>query len=160
VFTDDDFRYRGSGFEAHGVVHDPKPVQLPHPPIWIGGSSRLSRERVVRHGSGWAPLRSTRAFARTVRTAAMAELGDLARAVRDLHRMLDDAGRDRGEVSIHVDLGSMERRPDEILDEVGQLAAIGVTHCLVRPPAGSLAAALEAIERFGSEVVARNPVGR
>ena len=31
----------------------PKPVQKPHPPIFIGGNSDATVKRVIRHGAGW-----------------------------------------------------------------------------------------------------------
>ncbi|CAN7601812.1 LLM class F420-dependent oxidoreductase [Mycolicibacterium frederiksbergense] len=46
--------------EYHGkyVVFDPthlrpKPVQTPHPPIYIGGNSDATVKRIIRHGAGW-----------------------------------------------------------------------------------------------------------
>ena len=43
------FSYRGSCFRFEDVVVTPPPLQLPHPPIWIGGSSQAS-------GPLWMPL--------------------------------------------------------------------------------------------------------
>ena len=31
----------------------PKPVQAPHPPIYIGGNSDATVKRIIRHGAGW-----------------------------------------------------------------------------------------------------------
>jgi alkanesulfonate monooxygenase SsuD/methylene tetrahydromethanopterin reductase-like flavin-dependent oxidoreductase (luciferase family) len=58
------------------VAVDPGPVQLPHPPIWVGGTSRASRVRVARFGAGWSPLMPSEAFSRTVRSAPMDTFGD------------------------------------------------------------------------------------
>ena len=37
----------------------PKPAQLPHPPIWIGGRSDAALQRVVRLGNGWFPSQAS-----------------------------------------------------------------------------------------------------
>ena len=38
------------------VTVAPKPVQLPHPPIWVGGSSDRALRRAVRFGQAWHPI--------------------------------------------------------------------------------------------------------
>jgi probable F420-dependent oxidoreductase len=35
------------------VVMEPRPVQRPHPPIWVGGRSDQALERAGRRGDGW-----------------------------------------------------------------------------------------------------------
>ena len=45
------FQGRFSSFE--GVSIDPKPVQKPGPPIWIGGRSDAALARAGRQGEGW-----------------------------------------------------------------------------------------------------------
>jgi alkanesulfonate monooxygenase SsuD/methylene tetrahydromethanopterin reductase-like flavin-dependent oxidoreductase (luciferase family) len=39
----------------------PKPVQKPHPPIWVGGESRPSMRRAARFGDAWYPIGSNNA---------------------------------------------------------------------------------------------------
>ncbi len=39
-----------------GLVLDPKPVQKPHPPIWVGGESGPSLRRASRLGDAWYPI--------------------------------------------------------------------------------------------------------
>jgi probable F420-dependent oxidoreductase len=45
------FRGRFTSFE--NVSIDPKPVQRPGPPIWVGGRSDAALARAGRHGDGW-----------------------------------------------------------------------------------------------------------
>ena len=45
------FKGRFTSFE--GVSIDPKPVQRPGPPIWIGGRSEAALTRAGRQGDGW-----------------------------------------------------------------------------------------------------------
>jgi alkanesulfonate monooxygenase SsuD/methylene tetrahydromethanopterin reductase-like flavin-dependent oxidoreductase (luciferase family) len=38
LLTTDNFTFEGKHFSTHDATLDPKPVQQPHPPIWIGAS--------------------------------------------------------------------------------------------------------------------------
>ena len=40
----------------------PKPVQKPHPPIWIGGESKAALRRTARLGNGWFPAANNPKF--------------------------------------------------------------------------------------------------
>jgi probable F420-dependent oxidoreductase len=41
-----------------GLLLEPKPVQRPHPPIWVGGESGPSLRRAARVGDAWYPIGS------------------------------------------------------------------------------------------------------
>jgi probable F420-dependent oxidoreductase len=74
------FRGRFTSFE--GVSIDPKPVQKPGPPIWIGGRSDAALRRAGRQGDGWVsyvvqPDRFAQGLA-TIRAAADAAGRSLA----------------------------------------------------------------------------------
>ena len=51
--TQDVAEYRGQHFGISGMTFFPKPVQQPHPPIWVGGRSNLALRRAARLGDGW-----------------------------------------------------------------------------------------------------------
>ena len=46
-------RFEGRWHSFGEVDFEPKPVQRPHPPIWVGGESRPAIRRAARFGSGW-----------------------------------------------------------------------------------------------------------
>jgi len=50
VFTEDHVTFEGKHFTVRDVTLYPKPVQRPHPPIWIGARSRSATERAARNG--------------------------------------------------------------------------------------------------------------
>jgi probable F420-dependent oxidoreductase len=57
LWTQDVASFQGR-FVSFTQVHTaPRPVQSPHPPIWVGGSSDAALRRAVRFGSGWHPIR-------------------------------------------------------------------------------------------------------
>lgn len=72
LWADDPAEYHGKYVDFDPVYSRPKPVQRPHPPIYVGGDSAAAVRRVVRHGAGWIanPLPVERL---TARLAAMRE---------------------------------------------------------------------------------------
>ena len=51
----DPVSFDGRFFSFDGLYTSPKPVQQPHPPIWIGGSSHASLRRAARFAQVWQP---------------------------------------------------------------------------------------------------------
>ncbi len=47
--------FHGKFFNFDDMLVNPKPLQQPHPPIWVGGSSRASLRRAARFAEVWAP---------------------------------------------------------------------------------------------------------
>ncbi|RZQ64984.1 LLM class F420-dependent oxidoreductase [Amycolatopsis suaedae] len=59
IWTRDEASFRGAHVEFGPIHMWPKPVQSPHPPIYIGGHSAAARRRVVEYGDGWFPITVT-----------------------------------------------------------------------------------------------------
>lgn len=53
LWTDDEPSYEGRWFSVGGFEFLPKPVQKPHPPIWVAGTSGAALRRAARFGDGW-----------------------------------------------------------------------------------------------------------
>jgi alkanesulfonate monooxygenase SsuD/methylene tetrahydromethanopterin reductase-like flavin-dependent oxidoreductase (luciferase family) len=45
--------FSGRHYQIDGAPVVPKPVQQPHPPIWLGGGSTAGVERAARLADGW-----------------------------------------------------------------------------------------------------------
>lgn len=45
--------YSGKYFSFDGIDAQPRPAQQPHPPIVVGGMSKLAAKRAARYGNGW-----------------------------------------------------------------------------------------------------------
>ena len=48
--------FKGEYTEFSDIFFAPKPVQKPHPPIWIGGESMPAIRRTARLGDAWYPI--------------------------------------------------------------------------------------------------------
>ena len=107
-------RFRNVGFE-------PKPVQRPHPPIWVGGGSPGAYRRVVRHGDGWhAMTRTPEHFSE--------ELAKVRAAA-------DAAGRDIKtlELSLRFSMGEdlLANGPQATIDMLSKLKHHGLQHVVL-----------------------------
>ncbi len=161
IWSQDDYHHRGEHFTAKGLTANPKPVQQPHPPLWIGGNSRLARRRAARYGQGWNPFPAPPALAQRARTFAVETPAQLSVLLDDLWRELDAAGRDRAEMDVQFTCragGSAAREDfdaDAHLEGLAELAALGVTWVSLGPPGDSVDHAIETLERYGKRVIAR-----
>jgi probable F420-dependent oxidoreductase len=52
-WTEERVSYDGRHFTLDGVSLRPRPVQRPHPPIWVGGWTAQGLERAARLGDAW-----------------------------------------------------------------------------------------------------------
>jgi alkanesulfonate monooxygenase SsuD/methylene tetrahydromethanopterin reductase-like flavin-dependent oxidoreductase (luciferase family) len=54
VWTKEAPRFKGKFVQIENDLHfAPRPVQKPHPPIWVGGESTPALKRVAEFGDGW-----------------------------------------------------------------------------------------------------------
>jgi probable F420-dependent oxidoreductase len=157
VWSENDFAHEGLTFTARGQTANPKPD--PHPPIWIGGNSRMSRRRVARFGNGWNPFPAPRGLAQTTKTPALETLDDLRPMLDELWQFVTEAGRDPADIDVAFgsgaggDPGSERFNADAQLAAVEEMAQLGITWSGVGVPGDSLEHALEALERFGASVI-------
>lgn len=56
IWTEEKAEFHGELVNFEPLFAWPKPVQRPHPPIYIGGGSKAALRRVVEHGDGWLAL--------------------------------------------------------------------------------------------------------
>jgi F420-dependent oxidoreductase-like protein len=51
MWTQDEARFEGEYYRLGGAINEPKPVQKPHPPIWIGGAGeKVTLKLVAQYG--------------------------------------------------------------------------------------------------------------
>jgi probable F420-dependent oxidoreductase len=59
IWTHQQAEFHGRLIDFAPIFSWPKPVQRPHPPIYIGGESRAALERLRTLGDGWLPQAAT-----------------------------------------------------------------------------------------------------
>ena len=134
LWTEDRVSFRGRFFSVDDAAFFPKPLQRPHPPIWVGGDSAAALRRVARFGDGWL--------------AAPRDLDHLDAGIDTIRRAAETAGRDPAAIGVASSGGA--RSLPELVDRLPDLARRGVT--IVNVPAlfwtPSIAAAIDALEAF------------
>lgn len=72
--------YRGELFSFEGAYLQPRPVQKPHPPIWIGARAEVALRRAAKIGDGWIG-------------AGSSSIEDFRKQTRILVDALEESGR-------------------------------------------------------------------
>jgi len=93
LWTEERADFEGEFYHLRAAIHEPKPVQRPHPPIWIGGSGEKMTLRVAaKYADVWNP------------SGGGGELEEATRlsAVLDAH--CADVGRNPAEIRRSVQL--------------------------------------------------------
>jgi probable F420-dependent oxidoreductase len=121
LWTNDKPAFEGEFFRFRDIGFAPKPVQKPHPPIWVGGDSPGAFRRVVTLGDGWHAM-----------SRSPAELRDgLAR----LRAAAEAAGRafESIEISLRFNLTDelLARGHQAVVDRLGEYKRLGVGHVLL-----------------------------
>lgn len=87
LWTKDSPRFQGKHVKFDNILFAPKPVQKPHPPLWIGGESAPALRRAAKLGDGWYPIGTNPQF-------PLDTLDRYRAAVVRLHGLLKEQGRD------------------------------------------------------------------
>ncbi|UCD02595.1 MAG: LLM class flavin-dependent oxidoreductase [Promethearchaeota archaeon] len=56
LWTEDIVTFNGEYYKVKNATLEPKPIQKPHPPIWIGGVSPAIKRLLTEEGNGWIPV--------------------------------------------------------------------------------------------------------
>ena len=129
LWTKEDPSFDGKYHQFSGMKFTPKPVQKPHIPIIIGGTSRAAIRRAARVGTVWHP------------TAMAPE--PLAESIDYLKEQAVKAGRDPSgiKVSISAAMGnthnhnrySLGDEPEEIIERSLKYAEMGLERLVISP---------------------------
>ena len=76
LWTRDVASYEGKFTSFKDVDTAPRPVQSPHPPIWVGGPSDAALRRTVRFGDAWHPVRIAMPWFRDTGIPRLKEIAD------------------------------------------------------------------------------------
>jgi len=130
IWTEDDVEFRGDFYRVAKSKIGPKPLQKPHPPIYIGGFTKKAFERAIRYANGFHP-------------AGIKSFDDLESIIKSIKDMANKARRNPDEMGILIrevptildKSDTHKRKPfigtvDEIGEDIRRYSEIGVTHLL------------------------------
>jgi probable F420-dependent oxidoreductase len=164
LWTSDTPTFAGTYCKFAGVAFAPKPVQKPHPPIWVGGESPVALRRAGRLADAWYPIGSNPRFP----VGTPAEFAEYAARVK---RHAQEAGRNPSSLDFAysanwyndqqaMTLSDGQRRPltgtpQQIADDIKRYGDAGVRHMMVNLQGETLGQTLERMQRFADGVMPR-----
>ncbi|HEV3103390.1 MAG TPA: TIGR03560 family F420-dependent LLM class oxidoreductase [Candidatus Dormibacteraeota bacterium] len=117
LWTEERTNFEGRYYTLTDAIANPKPVQKPYPPMWIGASGATTLRLVARHADVWNIAG-----------------GDPER-VKELTAMLDEAcgavGRNPSEIRRSLQFGWDGKDRRELLELCGRYLELGVTEQVI-----------------------------
>jgi F420-dependent oxidoreductase-like protein len=107
LWTEERTTFDGRYYRLTDAISNPKPVQKPHPPIWIGAAGEAMLRLTARHADAWNPS-----------GAAGADLESAARTSAQLDQRCAEIGRDPATIRRSAQL-RWDGRPGGLVETVG-----------------------------------------
>ena len=160
LWTSDNPTFDGKYCRFSDVTFLPKPVQKPHPPIWVGGESPPALRRAARLGDVWYPIGNNPRF--TVGTAVQ-----LSEYITRVRRYAEEADRDPATLDLGYSASWLndreaqtlngERRiftgsPEQVAGDIKTFEDLGVRHLMFNFQSDTLEETLARMERFATKV--------
>jgi probable F420-dependent oxidoreductase len=157
LWTSDSPEFEGKYVSFKDVTFEPKPIQKPHVPIWIGGDADPMLKRAAKYASGWFPWLTPPAdipakldFIKSQPTydgrpfEVLYGLG--VSLIGEGHQVVDDPTQRPG------------MSADQIIDQLGWFSELGVTATGVPiPPVNDLNAYLDYLQWVIEEIKPKVP---
>ena len=164
LWTQEAPAFAGEHVAFADITFEPKPVQKPHPPIWVGGESVPAMRRAARLGDGWYPVADNPKHPRN--TARR-----YAEGVETVRAFAEEAGRDPSEIEFALVCELYDEREakawedgtripftgvaQQIADDVALYREAGMGTLVVDLLALNLENTLTRMEFFAAEVMPR-----
>ncbi|MGH6918198.1 MAG: LLM class F420-dependent oxidoreductase, partial [Geminicoccaceae bacterium] len=161
LWTEDAPRFAGRHVRFADVSFLPKPVQRPHPPIWVGGESPAALRRAARHGDVWFPIGNNPRHP----LDTVARFGE---GVQRLHQAAEQNGRDPKSIGLAFYAGWFDETrtastaggerhiltgtPAQVASDIDGLAALGVTDLVLNFQRATLDQSLASMQHFCDEI--------
>ena len=130
IWTTEQAEYHGKHVDFDPIYLWPKPVQEPHPPIYVGGASPAALRRLATYGDGWIPVGGVSPAEITRVRDSLAEQG---RA--DVPVIVFGADTDEGRLAGFAEAGVQEvtltletLSEDDTLRSLDALAGVAAAH--------------------------------
>jgi probable F420-dependent oxidoreductase len=137
IWTQEEAEFHGEFVNFDKLWSYPKPVQRPHPPIFMGGDGPTTFDRVVEFCDGWMPIRRGRAFQ-----------GSLPEKIALLRRQATAAGRNPDSLQISL-FWPGEATPDDI----DRAEDAGVHRVILELPPARRETILPLVDRYADYIV-------
>tara|TARA_Y100001001_G_C8012833_1_gene310360 strand:- start:194 stop:1147 length:954 start_codon:yes stop_codon:yes gene_type:complete len=164
LWSEDNPIFEGKYANFSNLSFLPKPVQKPHPPIWVGGESSPALRRAATLGDCWYPIGTNPKF--PLDSAAL-----LRERINRLQDYAESYNRDPATIDLAYsanwfDMASdgssnrarwFEGEPDQIQEDIIQLKELGVNHLILSFPGESTSEITDSMSKFISEVAKNIP---
>jgi probable F420-dependent oxidoreductase len=144
VWTQANPTYAGRFYTLDGAVCDPKPLQTPHPPLWVGGEGDRVQRIAARSAQGlnirwWSPakVQSRRDFLAQACESAGRDPATLRLSLTALlapTESTDEKARIRAEFSSIPESGLIVGTPDKCAERIDEYRRCGIDHFLFTIP--------------------------
>lgn len=165
LWTQERGSYQGQHVKFSDIVFEPKPIQKPYPPLWIGGESKGAIRRAIEVGTAWYPGNNSQ-------TMPLDTAQRLGAAYQDVRRRAESMKRDPSTLKLallvqdvfewqelKINDGSARRMftgtSAQMAEDAGALSAVGVGHVALRLGGQTVQESVDRITRFGAEVIAK-----
>jgi probable F420-dependent oxidoreductase len=142
LWTADNPRFEGEFFRFRDLGFAPKPVQKPHPPLWVGGDSPGAFRRVVTLGDGWHATSKTPA--------------QLREALGRLRAVADQAKRPWESLALSLRFGLSDdvlaRGHQAVIDQLCEYKRLGLGHVAIDGRRDDLGQMLELLELVATKL--------
>jgi probable F420-dependent oxidoreductase len=146
--------YKGLAFDAKDIEIIPAAIQRPHPPIWLGGNSRLTRKRVVEYGQGWIPMPLKRSQNGLHKTPPLENPADMKQYLDEMREHADKIGRKAPfDAIISSGMLDMKASASNLVAQIKEYEALGVTGVAINGRGDTPADAQKFVEMLGSDVI-------
>ena len=168
LLQEDEVTHEGQFFTLHRVTIEPKPVQVPSMPIWVGGNSVAAQRRVGRVGDGWLVSSATPAEVQAGVKVVFSSAAENGREIEEDHigaligflikptweeaRSLAEPYITRARPEAYFTEYSALGTPEQVMDTIRRYLEAGATKFAVRPlcpPDKSI----EQLELLGREIL-------
>jgi probable F420-dependent oxidoreductase len=140
----------GGYFPAAGNTALPRPVQQPHPPVWIGGNSDAAIRRAVHLAEGWMPFPQPRS---RVAISGSPALGSLEELKPRIERAQEERAA-TGRPPLDICSGIFGRFDDadlpDVLEEYGRA---GVSWITLTAPGATMAESIARMESLAAALL-------
>jgi probable F420-dependent oxidoreductase len=126
--------FNGRYTQFADVCFEPKPVQQPHPPLWVGGHSRAALRRTAEIGAAWHPINRSPAELRAGTQEIARRCRARGRAVPPVLTVRSDARVLRaGRAAQPSSRGGhvLSGEPEALIEQLHELAECGVQHLVL-----------------------------